>query len=261
MPSQDIYFICQMVDRSLADGLAFAPKIEAFMGDASCVVLLENYPKFTPLHEYIKFVVSDVIWEETKVNSPALINGANYQQGQKLWVDHLLDAYEFNTSFLEWFNKTTEEIDVEKYFLYLGNEGIMDKLLDEISKEAFHILFSNRKVLWNFCDTAAFQILESAECFYPEVFNNRGYLQRARIPQWAKNAVYHRDKGLCVNCKTDLTRLINLKNSIHYDHVIPLSKGGMNDVINLQILCEKCNKEKSARLESIPCDYHSWYPY
>lgn len=42
-------------------------------------------------------------------------------------------------------------------------------------------------------------------------------------------------------------------NGLGLDHVIPLSKGGMNTTGNLQTLCKPCNSAKGARLpEAVP---------
>ena len=37
---------------------------------------------------------------------------------------------------------------------------------------------------------------------------------------------------------------------LNIDHIIPLSKGGTDDLENLRIICEKCNKSKGNRLEN-----------
>ena len=58
------------------------------------------------------------------------------------------------------------------------------------------------------------------------------------IPQDVKIAVAARDGGRCRQCcsTTDL----------HFDHVIPWSKGGANTVANIQLLCGPCNRRKGA---------------
>jgi hypothetical protein len=57
-------------------------------------------------------------------------------------------------------------------------------------------------------------------------------------PQDVKIAVAARDGGRCRQCgsTTDL----------HFDHVIPWSKGGANTVTNIQLLCGPCNRRKGA---------------
>lgn len=47
-------------------------------------------------------------------------------------------------------------------------------------------------------------------------------------------------RNCCAACKTKLVRF-------HVDHVVPLSAGGSNDRMNLQLLCPPCNLSKGAR--------------
>lgn len=48
--------------------------------------------------------------------------------------------------------------------------------------------------------------------------------------------------GRCVFCKS--------QDKITIDHIIPLSKGGTNDIRNLQPLCNRCNAGKCAKILS-----------
>ena len=61
------------------------------------------------------------------------------------------------------------------------------------------------------------------------------------IPKPIKKIVWLRDNGKCVDCgSTD---------NLEYDHIIPFSKGGANTVKNIQILCSKCNRKKSNKID------------
>lgn len=59
------------------------------------------------------------------------------------------------------------------------------------------------------------------------------------IPQDVKIAVTVRDQGKCRQCGS--------ADDLHFDHVIPWSKGGANTVNNIQLLCGRCNRRKGAR--------------
>ncbi|MBW1796114.1 MAG: HNH endonuclease [Deltaproteobacteria bacterium] len=63
---------------------------------------------------------------------------------------------------------------------------------------------------------------------------------REAIPEEIRFAVWRRDGGKCVKCGS--------KKNLEFDHIIPVSKGGSNTERNIQILCEKCNREKSAKI-------------
>jgi hypothetical protein len=63
---------------------------------------------------------------------------------------------------------------------------------------------------------------------------------RLPIPGDVKLLVWTRDSGACVYCGS--------KSNLHFDHVIPFSKGGGNSAQNLQILCQTCNLKKSDKI-------------
>lgn len=69
---------------------------------------------------------------------------------------------------------------------------------------------------------------------------NRPDMARERISDIVQTYVWDRDEGKCVKCGS--------KKHLEFDHVIPHSKGGGNSARNLQLLCQRCNREKSAKI-------------
>ncbi len=62
------------------------------------------------------------------------------------------------------------------------------------------------------------------------------------IPTSVKVEVYARDKGKCVKCGST--------KNLHYDHILPFSKGGSSTTAkNIQLLCAKCNLKKHDNIE------------
>ena len=62
------------------------------------------------------------------------------------------------------------------------------------------------------------------------------------IPTAVKNEVWRRDGGRCVRCGAD--------NDLHFDHIIPFSKGGSSiTTANVQLLCARHNLQKGAGIE------------
>jgi hypothetical protein len=66
-----------------------------------------------------------------------------------------------------------------------------------------------------------------------------GERHKRQIPQDVKIAVSARDGGRCRQCGST--------QNLHFDHIIPVSRGGANTVANIQLLCGPCNRTKSAR--------------
>lgn len=64
---------------------------------------------------------------------------------------------------------------------------------------------------------------------------------RIPIPQVVRDYVFQRDRHCCQSCGTG--------DRLTVDHIIPLAKGGSNDISNLQTLCFSCNSRKRDRLD------------
>jgi len=63
---------------------------------------------------------------------------------------------------------------------------------------------------------------------------------RKPIPTEVKREVWRRDEGRCTKCGS--------RERLEFDHIIPVIKGGSNTVRNIELLCESCNREKSAKI-------------
>jgi len=63
--------------------------------------------------------------------------------------------------------------------------------------------------------------------------------QRQAIPKDVQREVWRRDEGKCVECGSN--------ENLEFDHIIPIALGGGNTARNIQLLCEQCNRKKSAK--------------
>jgi hypothetical protein len=119
--------------------------------------------------------------------------------------------------------------------------------LSRISDEMFYVLFGNRDFLFRFNSFLS----QTRKCFQH---------LRTAIPLWVQKAVFFRDHGKCIFCGKDLTGIIaqvDIK-GLHYDHIVPLKQGGMNDVSNIQLTCSSCNLKKHTTSTTSKI-YRRWY--
>ena len=65
-------------------------------------------------------------------------------------------------------------------------------------------------------------------------------LQRKRarkaIPPKVRRSIFNRDGDVCCHCGS--------VEALTIDHIIPVSRGGSDDISNLQTLCKSCNSRK-----------------
>ncbi|PIG91761.1 HNH endonuclease [Gloeocapsopsis sp. IPPAS B-1203] len=66
---------------------------------------------------------------------------------------------------------------------------------------------------------------------------------RIQIPQAVRRYVFERDRLQCQSCGTTAIETLTV------DHIIPLARGGKNDISNLQTLCRYCNQRKTHHLD------------
>lgn len=195
--------------------------------------------KFIPNDEYLFWYAYDLLeylqkTEDSKTNQ--------YLELQKI----------INESDFDW----DEENGEKKYYAYLKRHSnkvntlckdILDragsilkeigpKYADSIAERAFH----DR----NLCEYLSKLLIEIG-------FDGRGpkdtfpkkWVNRKKPPEWAKRAIIARDRGHCALCHKNL--IMELEDGYHFDHIIPLEKAGTNDLVNWQLLCQKCNLSKS----------------
>lgn len=70
-----------------------------------------------------------------------------------------------------------------------------------------------------------------------------------------KREILQKSKGRCAHCGKKIE--VGKDATFSLDHVIPLSKGGTNDITNLVGLCDECNKNKGDEI----VDIDSWYKF
>ena len=70
--------------------------------------------------------------------------------------------------------------------------------------------------------------------------NAEKYLQLRTFSNSDKDTMYHRQNGICPICHNHFEI-----QEMEADHVIPWSRGGRTELDNCQMLCKRCNREKS----------------
>lgn len=83
------------------------------------------------------------------------------------------------------------------------------------------------------------------------------WFERKAWPQWTIRVVQERDRGHCAECGRNLGN--EPQRAPHVDHIIPLARGGTNDLVNLQLLCQDCNLRKGVSEKPVRSSIPSYY--
>lgn len=126
------------------------------------------------------------------------------------------------------------EKEVSNYYEKLYDDEIKEQLRQELlAKENERLLRGKKEELRK-------EVIQ--ELSEDGLITQDDYITKKRepIPQEVQDKVWNRDGGRCVKCGS--------QENLEFDHIIPFSKGGSNTYRNLQLLCQKCNREKSNKI-------------
>ncbi|MDZ4034401.1 HNH endonuclease [Kluyvera ascorbata] len=270
----DTYFFCQSVRNILCNTSDYLVGLNDFYGDGRIDNFSKPFPKYSYLHSFIEFIVRNILDEDMGMDKlTSLLN--DMKQLEPLRRNYLegLDNdkyYSFIAIYSKFENyiinrqKSFEDCDINDLVHFMDdyiNSDEFDCYVHGIVEEIFYVLFSNKLVVHKFNEMMAsareIEVDGSESVKYTKA---NGCLKRKDIPAWVKSAVFHRDKGRCILCKKDVSGILNSNNKENFDHIVPLSLFGLNDISNIQLLCVECNQlVKKGNSSDTSYNYSPWY--
>ena len=172
-----------------------------------------------------------IYWNSLEYSLRELLN--HFKAIVKIYGDYLITDYYFHGVFL-----TNDDLDIhhcqfgaddEEFEDWEFNSHLLGKTLND-----FVEMLTAQKSLGDIKIKAIKVVLLHNKATKPK-------RQRTHIPRGLRHEVFKRDNYKCVECgasKEDGAVL-------HIDHIIPVSKGGTDELDNLQTLCKDCNLNKS----------------
>ena len=256
---QRVYDIAAMVEASVDDDESFH---ELPWEDDTFRRSVATFSKVTVLHHYIYTMIA----VETRYDYRKRAD--IYEEAPELIaeIEDTLRAYgidyqpyaDYQRTISADDAKTREEYPFHQWFL--TQEERFEELWEKLTDEVFHLLFSNRAFLLRFNIALAKWVTAHNIQFPADLVTKKGLLKRVAIPKWVRDAVFFRDHGRCLFCQVDLSGLLATDRLDHFDHMVPLAGGGINDPTNVQLLCEACNLRKSAGKPRTGLRYPAWWP-
>lgn len=275
------YYFANVVRNVLDDQFEFIRLLDEFYGDDQYLAYIQPFQRTSVLHWFIRFLVDTVVWEEmadVDINETKKIL-QRYAGIPSAIVDMRLNElpiedklrgngieYDSFLVFLSRRSKTMHEAthdDVDEYHEELRLSDAYETMLSRTANEVFFLLFQNRQLMLTFNNMMANKVadatVESLPAQEARLFAKDGVLKRVAVPKWVERAVYFRDRGRCVYCHSDISGLLSLAGAKHFDHMVPLVSGGLNDVTNIQLLCAACNLKKGGGTPRTSSKYEMWY--
>jgi hypothetical protein len=121
----------------------------------------------------------------------------------------------------------------------LAKKGVISKRAELIELQVDKLTYVQSSQIRAACEKRIADFLEKRGI---EIWS--GLLELDPVPSTVRYDILKRDRK-CVLCGAapDVDSAVRL----HVDHIVPRSKGGSNDMSNLQVLCAECNLGKSNR--------------
>ncbi|HLI77291.1 MAG TPA: HNH endonuclease signature motif containing protein [Acidobacteriaceae bacterium] len=237
------------------------------------VDFLPPWQKETAVHRFARFIADEMFLEDTQGRYIELYEDGSSTLRTKRYlpVDVAMRSYGIGSgelftiperhgkevregSVIRWEESSQVADACYGYTLELQLTDDYDRLLAQMADEVFHTIFPNRVLLSRLHEVLAIYVggfapeTPADEPSIGKLLTRGGRLKRVTPPRWARRAVFFRDQGHCAGCGVNLMGLIDPLPAAQFDHIVPLNLGGLNDVSNLQLLCQPCNGKKAAGL-------------
>lgn len=221
----DYFKIHDELEDAFYDRFDSRTKMEIFMN-------VDNFEKRNSFYiSEVKKTAHRTFWNSLEYSLRELLN--HFKAIEKVYGDYLIVDYYFNGIFLTdddlhmhhcLFGADDEEFEDEGFNLHLLGEPLT-KFVDDLTQQ---------KQLGN---------IHVKEIKVILMYNKptKSKRKRTHIPRGLRKEVFKRDNYTCVECGASKDDGATL----HIDHKIPVSKGGTDELDNLQTLCSKCNLNKS----------------
>lgn len=245
------YELADRVEACLESGDSF---LEINWDEPAVQALISKFSRLSLLHHYI-FSMIAVTEREYFEQKDDL-----YEDDPSLFDQDAMLFEEYGIPFVPFraFGAANEESESRRFLSWFRaqEQRSFFPLWEELTDEVFHILFGNRAFLMRFNMGLADWLDRN-----PHIGERtpEGRVNRSHIPRWVRKAVFYRDHGRCVLCLTDLSGLLVVDSEDHFDHMVPLRAGGVNDPSNIQLLCGDCNRRKAAGSPQTGSRYTPWW--
>ena len=183
--------------------------------------------------ELLKFVEEDL--RMSHVYHPLLISFL-VQSGGAATVRQLAQEFALaNEASVLHYEKRIKEMPIP----VLAKRGVVSKKLNLVELQVSDLTYAQSSRIRAACEKRIADFLESRGV---DIWS--GLLEMDPVPSTVRFDVLKRDRK-CVLCGA--TPEIDSDVRLHVDHIVPRSKGGSNEMSNLQVLCSECNLGKSNR--------------
>jgi len=126
--------------------------------------------------------------------------------------------------------------EIKEFFIWKQEDGDGRKAFDDFGGDFTMKMLSGDLCVFNISDIDILSI-------HPASYNPIRYFERKNISEELREEVFKRDNHKCQLRLDGCTKLAE-----EIDHIIPVSKGGLNNIENLQSSCMNCNRKKSNKL-------------
>ena len=134
-----------------------------------------------------------------------------------------------------------EKILKQMPLVVLKKHGIVRREGELVFLELDKLTLEQKAVIRRLCEERMHRHIESRGL---AIWDHR-LIETEPVPESTRYQVLKNANGKCLLCGVPATDAV-----LHVDHIIPRSKGGTNDIENLQCLCEQCNLGKSNKDET-----------